>query len=191
MSLSLSLSVVPTTAPHGDRSRSARALHPASTSRAHLDLEAIAAGLAATAPDVHLDDGDATRRYSRVLATARYDAWIIRWTTAAELRLHDHGDSAGVVQVVEGELLELRASVARPRRLLSTTVRRGEQLRIRPNTVHAVSNVAAAEALSVHVYSPPLTRMTFYDQRNGMLLATETSPVTYSNALHDVKVDSK
>jgi hypothetical protein len=31
------------------------------------------------------------------------------------------------------------------------------------HTIHAVENTSSTTALSVHVYSPPLATMTFYD----------------------------
>ena len=36
--------------------------------------------------------------------------------------------------------------------------------------VHAVHNAGEIEALSVHVYSPPLTTMTFFEEGNGTVL---------------------
>jgi predicted metal-dependent enzyme (double-stranded beta helix superfamily) len=97
-----------------------------------------------------------------VLATSTYDAWVIRWSPSAELELHDHGGSNGVVHVVEGELVEQHSDLAVGGPLRSQIVRRGERARITPTTVHAVANFGPADALSVHVYSPPLSAMTFY-----------------------------
>ena len=129
-----------------------------------VDILDIAEGLAASAHDVVLDERDGTRRYTRVLATPQYDAWIIEWSASAGLDLHDHGGSSGVVLVVDGELLEVRVDdrnrVARTRR---TVARRGDVIHISPQTIHAVSNIRPSTALSVHVYSPPLSSMTFYD----------------------------
>ena len=143
--------------------RASMALHPANTST-DIDLYDIAAGLAATTHHVCLDDGDATRRFARVLSTSEYDAWIIRWSESAELGLHDHGNSTGIVHVVDGELVETRVDEHHPTsQLRSRTLRQGDVARIDPNTIHAVANVHRTEALSVHVYSPPLSQMTFYD----------------------------
>jgi predicted metal-dependent enzyme (double-stranded beta helix superfamily) len=135
-----------------------RAPHPST------DLKAIALGLAASASAIALDEHDDTRRFARVLATPQYDAWVIRWSASAILDLHDHGGSWGVVHVVDGELVEVRVDLLDPRRPRTTrTVRGGQTIRISPATVHAVANTQLAEALSVHVYSPPLSSMNFYD----------------------------
>lgn len=156
-----------------------RALHPSRTTRRvpAVDLETIASGLASSAHRVPLDQSDATRKYTRVLTTAAYDAWVIRWSPSAELDLHDHGGSSGVVHVVEGELVEQHADLVSGVRLQSRAVRAGEQAVIASTTVHAVANFGPAEALSVHVYSPPLSSMMFYDEREGLLTASERNLV--------------
>ena len=46
------------------------------------------------------------RRPVRLLATERYEVWVIGWTPGQGVPLHDHGDAAGVVAVVEGTLVE-------------------------------------------------------------------------------------
>jgi predicted metal-dependent enzyme (double-stranded beta helix superfamily) len=104
-----------------------------------------------------------------MLSTPSYDAWIIRWSPSAELDLHDHGGSIGVVQVVEGELIEQHADLVTGGPLRSQTVRAGHTVRIASTTVHAVANLGPDDALSVHVYSPPLSTMTFYGDASGRL----------------------
>jgi hypothetical protein len=49
----------------------------------------------------------------------------------------------------------------------------GRSLAIGPTRIHGVWNPGPANALSVHVYSPPLTAMTFYDPRLLTPLRTE------------------
>ena len=48
------------------------------------------------------------RRPVRLLATDRYEAWVIGWTTGQRVELHDHGNSVGVIAVTEGTLTEVR-----------------------------------------------------------------------------------
>jgi predicted metal-dependent enzyme (double-stranded beta helix superfamily) len=134
-----------------------------------VDLHAIASGLAETALFVPLDHCDATRRYTRMLSTSSYDAWVIWWSPSAELDLHDHGGSIGVVHVVEGELVEQHADLVTGGPLRSETVRVGHTARTASTTVHAVANLGPRDALSVHVYSPPLSTMTFYADVAGRL----------------------
>ncbi|MEY2424133.1 MAG: hypothetical protein QOI95_4200 [Acidimicrobiaceae bacterium] len=146
-----------------------KALHPAGAALrvAGVDLHAIASGLAQTAQFVPLDHCDATRRYTRMLSTPSYDAWVIRWSPSAELDLHDHGGSIGVVHVVEGELVEQHADLVTGGPLQSQTVRAGHTVRTASTSVHAVANLGPDDTLTVHVYSPPLSTMTFYGNANG------------------------
>ena len=135
-------------------------LHPAAhRHRTSPDLDTIAAGLAATAAEMQLDPVEPLRSYRRVLCTELYDAWIIRWQPGARLGPHDHGGSRGMLHVVEGTLVEHRIAPMndfdRVRTLSS-----GDSVSIKPAAVHAVANTAAIDALSVHVYSPPLTSVT-------------------------------
>ncbi|MEA2717180.1 MAG: hypothetical protein QOI99_1497 [Actinomycetota bacterium] len=136
-------------------------------------LESIAAGLAAATPPGSLGLHGAPRRYCRLLCTDAYEAWLIAWAPGGALDLHDHGGSTGAVVVVEGELVERYTDCLRRRPLRSTRVAAGRSLAIGPTRIHGVWNPGPANALSVHVYSPPLTAMTFYDPRLLTPLRTE------------------
>ena len=77
--------------------------------------ESLVSLLAATgAIDRALGEEDAAtmgpRDWARVVATDTFDAWLIRWPTGGAVEMHDHGGSAGVIAVLEGELTELRPS---------------------------------------------------------------------------------
>jgi quercetin dioxygenase-like cupin family protein len=119
----------------------------------------IAAGIAHV-PDAwrhlvhHNPDG---RRPVRLLATAAYEVWIIGWTAGQHVRPHDHGGSSAAVLVTEGELSEVDL-LGNERRLAP-----GDVLRLGPGIVHDVVNPRDVPATSIHVYSPPLTSMTYYD----------------------------
>jgi predicted metal-dependent enzyme (double-stranded beta helix superfamily) len=94
-----------------------------------------------------------------------YDAWLIAWGSTSVLQLHDHGGSFGVVHVVEGELVETYTDRRSRNPLRSRLVAAGDTLEVPSTCIHEVWNTHADPALSVHVYSPPLTTMTFYDHR--------------------------
>src|SRR5215471_9651230 len=124
-------------------------------------LADIAAGLAAAPPlwrSVVRHDPEG-RRPVRLLATDRYEVWVIGWTTGQHVRLHDHGASAGAVVVVEGELVEVVPRIGGP---AAEHALGGDGPRhLAVGTVHDVVNRAAAPATSIHVYSPPLSSMTY------------------------------
>jgi len=138
-------------------------------------LADIAAGFAAATPlwrGVVRHDPDG-RQPVRLIATERYEVWVIGWTTGQHVQVHDHGPSAGAVAVTEGELTEVL-----PRRVggaVERTLETGRLRHLAVGTVHDVVNRAAAPATSLHVYSPPLTTMTYYDA--ATLAPVETAAV--------------
>ncbi len=102
------------------------------------------------------------RWHVRLRVTDHYDIWLIGWGTDSRVELHDHGESAGAFAVVRGELVEHtpRASGGfRTQRLPAGDVRAFEA-----GHVHDVVNEGTRTAMSVHVYSPPLASMTYFDE---------------------------
>lgn len=105
------------------------------------------------------------RSYARLLATVAYEVWLIAWAAKGALELHDHGGSGGAVCVAEGELIETFTDLIDRHPLRSVTMAPGSPLALSATRVHEVWNPGPAPALSVHVYSPPLRTMTFFDHR--------------------------
>jgi hypothetical protein len=95
----------------------------------------------------------------RLLAAEDHEAWVIGRTPGLAVELHDHGGSATALTVVEGCLHELRPEDGR---LRSRVVRRGTTVTLPAGVVHDVVGRAPAPATSIHVHSPPLTRMTYF-----------------------------
>jgi hypothetical protein len=146
----------------GWRRAAVRALHPSRGAVGTDVLAAIAAGLASVTVPWELGHNEVPneRRYERVLSTPAYDAWVICWPSGGALDLHDHGGSAGAFSVVAGQLAEATVDG-------SVTVERtfspGETTTFNSTRVHAVFNRGNVVATSVHVYSPPLSSMVYYD----------------------------
>ena len=101
------------------------------------------------------------------------EAWLIGWPTGEAIDLHDHGQSSGAFAVVEGALLETYLDPARGGAVRRRQWFEGEAVAFGPEHVHDVVNPHPGHALSVHVYSPPLSTMNFYPP-----------PVDDSRALH-------
>jgi predicted metal-dependent enzyme (double-stranded beta helix superfamily) len=134
-------------------------------------LGEIAAALVYSRPESDLEWTQGTRRrYTRVVDSLLYDAWLIEWSPASSLELHDHGGSRGVVAVTDGTLVETYTDLARRHPVRTRVVDRGESFTIPAERVHELSNPGPADAVSVHVYSPPLREMTFYDHRAASYL---------------------
>ena len=102
--------------------------------------------------------------FVRLSANVRYDAWLIGWHAHQGVDLHDHGGSAGALYVVEGELLETSGRLDVEGR--AATKRRSPPAPPSPSVedhVHWVVNPTPRVTTSIHVYSPPLTTMDFYE----------------------------
>jgi predicted metal-dependent enzyme (double-stranded beta helix superfamily) len=109
------------------------------------------------------------RRPVRLLADDVFEAWVIGWCAGQALGLHDHGDSVGAIVVADGRLHETSVGPAGTR---LHVLDRGIVHRIHPQTVHSVSNFESRSATSLHVYSPPLDRMTHFDPTDGRAVET-------------------
>jgi predicted metal-dependent enzyme (double-stranded beta helix superfamily) len=123
-----------------------------------------------TADQVPLHPG-VTRNYAQLLATAEYEVWLIAWGATGALDLHDHGGSVGIVRVVQGALVESYSDLVERHPLRSSIISAGQSVELSATRVHEIWNPGPAPALSLHLYSPPLTTMTFFDHRPEMFLA--------------------
>ena len=111
------------------------------------------------------------RRFARLMRTEHIEAWLLSWTSEQGIELHDHGGSSGVVLVVEGELTEHFTELESRAPLRSARWPRGSAHTFGPGHVHDLRNEAVTPATSIHVYSPPLTTMTFYRHDEEAFLA--------------------
>jgi len=101
------------------------------------------------------------RRCELLDRTTDFEVWLIHWPTDGGLVLHDHGGSSGAFQVVWGALDET-STTRRRHSLHEKRLVRPEGKAFGPDYVHSVVNSQQTVATSVHVYSPPLTSMNFY-----------------------------
>jgi mannose-6-phosphate isomerase-like protein (cupin superfamily) len=126
------------------------------------ELERFAAALA-TAPErwAHLvrHAGD-ERVYDQIWDDPDVNAWVICWSEDQDTGYHDHDESAAAVAVVAGRVREERLTLgARPR---SREVEAGETFTVPPVAIHRVLHAGTAPAVTIHAYSPPLTRTGAY-----------------------------
>lgn len=121
-------------------------------------LGEIAAGLGHAAPIHSLPDGN-HRRWSYVIRAEHYEALIIAWPPGTGLAMHDHGGSLAALHIIGGQLREryLDDSGESHVRWLAA----GDTIQMDGNHAHEMINVDDTEAISVHVYSPPLADDSF------------------------------
>lgn len=130
------------------------------------DLLEVAEGLARSADSWPGLDDPVERCWRTVAVTPRFEAWVVAWPVGGAIELHDHGRSAGAVVVATGGLVEtsLHPDGAGGLDVRSTPVRAGGHVLFGPGHVHDMLNVGPGPALSVHVYTPSLRSMTFFDR---------------------------
>ncbi|MBD0746595.1 cysteine dioxygenase family protein [Streptomyces sp. CBMA152] len=103
---------------------------------------------------------DATSRwYHRLRRGPGYEVWLLSWVPGQSSGLHDHGQSSGVLTVLEGELSE---RTERGTRTLSP----GAQRVFAPGYAHDVVNDSLEPAVSLHIYYPGLTEMPMHSSQS-------------------------
>lgn len=110
------------------------------------------------------------RWFVQLYRTSDIEAWLLTWPTTRGIELHDHGGSTAVVRVLDGELTETYSDLATRAPLRTRRWRKGGDLALPERHVHDVHNRGERPATSIHVYSPPLTTMTFYEHRAARFL---------------------
>jgi mannose-6-phosphate isomerase-like protein (cupin superfamily) len=125
----------------------------------------IATGLARVERVVPASGGDdpETPRSSRLIATAAYDVWLITWPPGSQIGWHDHDAATSVIRVVRGALIEWLGEGRRE-------LRPGLSEVTPPRTAHLLRNSTNVETTSLHVYSPPLSAVTYHDPASAALL---------------------
>jgi quercetin dioxygenase-like cupin family protein len=124
-------------------------------------------------------DVDADRSYQELYRGGRLSTWLIHWGQTADTGFHDHDLSAGAVHVIRGRVREERLRLGGP-----PVVREfgpGETFTIEASEIHRVVHVGDEPALTVHAYSPPLTRM-------GAYMVEEDGTLTRHSISHEVEL---
>jgi hypothetical protein len=118
------------------------------------------------------------RTYVQLHRDAHLDVWLLCWANDQETGLHDHDLSSGAVHVCEGELVEDRVELREGAlQRVSVTRAAGATFDFDSSHVHCLRHSeGAASAVSIHVYSPALWRMGYYDvDENGLLRRVSVS----------------
>ena len=123
-----------------------------------------------------------TRHFVQLYRDANVDVWLICWLDAQDTGYHDHDLSSGAVFVCEGTLSEdyfYRDGAGwidvRPR------IRdAGSVFDFDGSSIHGMRHAGGPPATSIHVYSPALWRMGYYEPGEGGLRRTS---ITYADEM--------
>jgi hypothetical protein len=129
----------------------------------------------------HLVHHDVEERYfAQLYRDAHVDVWLICWLNQQETGYHDHDVSSGAVFVCSGVLAEDRFHFDGGT-LRETTRERpaGSVFDFDAAYIHRMRHASGGPATSIHVYSPALWRMGYYERdANGDLCRAS---ITYAD----------
>ncbi|WP_456843727.1 cysteine dioxygenase [Cellulomonas sp. P5_C6] len=113
------------------------------------------------------------RWWTRLDGPPGVDVWLLTWLQSQGTELHDHGLSSAAFTIAAGTLTEIRPD--RNGRLVPQQLRAGQTQTVDPGDLHDVVNTWAEPAVSIHAYSVPLTRMTYWARdADGALVPSRT-----------------
>jgi hypothetical protein len=116
--------------------------------------------------------GTTDRYWARLDGPEGVDVWLLTWLPSQSTDLHDHGESSAAFAVVQGSLTEVRADPVLG--VWSTALAAPAVRTVEPGVVHDVRADLGVPAVSIHAYGPRLSRMTYYDLRDGELVPQRT-----------------
>jgi hypothetical protein len=93
------------------------------------------------------------------------EAWLNTWWEPRDTGFHDHGGSCVGVFVIAGHAANEALTVGGPRRISSYGP--GESFAFRADGIHRMDHEAGA--VTVHVYSPPISSIGHYELVDGEL----------------------
>jgi len=122
-------------------------------------------------PLVRFQEGG--RWWTRLDGPPDTDVWLITWLTSQGTELHDHGASSAAFTIAAGTLTENRPDARGG--LVPQDFATGRTQTVDPGDLHDVVNTGSEPAVSIHAYSPRLTRMTYWGtDPDGILRPTRT-----------------
>jgi hypothetical protein len=177
-----SVLVADTAVSTGPDSGAARSSNTASARppRRAVNLLAIAEGFSVSAAEIPELRDVPGRRWVLLAATDLFEAWAIGWPPGGKIELHDHGQSSGAVVVARGSLVEtgIRPTEHSVAAIESHHLHTGEHRTFGAHYIHDIVNDGPDHAVSVHVYGPKLTSMSYYQLApTGRLQAVRTETV--------------
>lgn len=90
------------------------------------------------------------------------NAWILCWSEDHDTGFHDHDVSAAAITVINGHVREDRLRLDRTAR--EVVYGAGQTFTVPPDAIHRVLHAGTGPAVTIHAYSPPLTRMGSYSE---------------------------
>jgi quercetin dioxygenase-like cupin family protein len=100
------------------------------------------------------------RVYALIWEDEDVNAWVICWSEDQDTGYHDHDRSAAAITVIAGHVLEERLCVGGGAH--GAVHGPGSTITLPACAIHRVLHAGEGPAVSIHAYSPPLTRTGAY-----------------------------
>jgi len=117
----------------------------------------------ADAPDLwaHLvrHSGEA-RVYEQIWDDDDVNVWLICWSEDQDTGFHDHDEAAAAIAVISGTVREERLTMRSAPR--ARELGAGAVFTVPPSAIHRVLHSGNGPAVTIHAYSPPLSRTGAY-----------------------------
>lgn len=130
----------------------------------------------------HVRHDPQTRFFKQLYRDANIDVWLICWLDAQDTGYHDHELSSGAVYVIEGVLLEdyFYRDAEGWIQVRTRSRPAGEVFDFDGSSIHGMRHAGGPPATSIHVYSPALWRMGYYEPGQGGVRRTS---ITYADEM--------
>ncbi len=100
------------------------------------------------------------RVYELVHRDADVELYLVCWMPGHDTGFHDHDDSAAAITVLEGQITEERLSISGA---VKRTLDKNATVTIGKEAIHRVRHAGDQPAVTLHAYSPPLSRVGTYE----------------------------
>jgi mannose-6-phosphate isomerase-like protein (cupin superfamily) len=109
----------------------------------------------------HVRHSNDVRVYEQIWDEDDINAWVICWSEEQDTGFHDHDRSSAAIAVISGHVREDRLTLGGSGPI-SRELGAGEVFTVPPVAIHRVLHAGDAPAVTIHAYSPPLTRAGTY-----------------------------
>ncbi len=116
----------------------------------------------------------AERQFALLSRDDDVEVWVVSWMDGHDTGFHDHDDAAAAIVVLEGEVEDQRLALGGVPH--ATRYAAGEAFSVPPAAIHRVLHAGYRPAVTLHAYSPPLTRMGAYEVGEGGILLRHARP---------------
>ncbi|PJZ85575.1 cysteine dioxygenase [Leptospira harrisiae] len=108
--------------------------------------------------------GDGERKRYKYAEGNDWEILLLVWGKNAKTPIHDHNGSQGWIRMVEGNLIELcfdKSRILQRKNVLGVDT---ETYIDDSRGTHQIINEFQSKAISLHLYSPPITNCSIYDE---------------------------